>query len=174
MRAISITAILATLMLVGMWPRFPTPVAAGLLMAPPSSASEELAIIVNRSNPTDNLSFADVRKVFLAEFRTWPNGRKITLVMREKGQPERDAVLRLIYRMNESYFNRYFLQANFTGQLQAEPKQLTTSAGVRRFIFNVPGAIGYVRADEVDDSVKVVRVDGRLPGEAGYKVKLAR
>jgi hypothetical protein len=38
-------------------------------------------------------------------------------------------------------------------------------------ISNVPGAIGYVRVDEVDASVKVIRVDGLAPGDAGYKIK---
>jgi len=42
-----------------------------------------------------------------------------------------------------------------------------------RFIFNTPGAIGYVRADEVDDTVKVLRIDDRLPGEAKYPLRRA-
>lgn len=40
------------------------------------------------------------------------------------------------------------------------------------FVYSVPGAIGYVRPDEVDGSVKVIRVDGRLPGESGYRLTL--
>ena len=39
-------------------------------------------------------------------------------------------------------------------------------------ISNVQGAIGYVRSDEVDASVKVIRVDGLTPGDAGYRLKL--
>ncbi len=139
-----------------------------------SPEEEDLAIIVNRSNPIDNLSYADVRKIFLGEQRHWPNGRKITLVMQDPGQPEREAALRLIYHMNERDLNRHFLQAAFTGEVQGGPKQLATADGVRRFVFNVPGAIGYARAAEVDESVKFVRVDGRAPGEPGYKIKLAR
>lgn len=44
---------------------------------------------------------------------------------------------------------------------------------MRKFVFNVPGAIGYLRADEVDDLVKVIRPDNWLPGEPGYKLKVA-
>jgi hypothetical protein len=43
---------------------------------------------------------------------------------------------------------------------------------MKRFVFNVSGAIGYLRADELDDSVKVIRVDGRAPGEAAYRLRL--
>jgi hypothetical protein len=50
---------------------------------------------------------------------------------------------------------------------------LATPNGVLRFVFNVPGAIGYVRASEVDASVKTLRVDGRLPGDRGYGLEVA-
>jgi hypothetical protein len=45
--------------------------------------------------------------------------------------------------------------------------------GVRKFVFNVPGAIGYLRPEDVDDSVKVVRIDGHLPSDAEYPLKIA-
>lgn len=133
--------------------------------------SESLAIIVNKSNPIESLSFAELRKVFLGERSHWSNGRRIIVVMREPGQPERTAVLRLIYRMGEIDFKHYFLHALFTGEVPSTPKELATATNVRKFISYVPGAIGYVRADEVDGSVKVIRVDGLAPDDPGYKIK---
>ncbi len=138
-----------------------------------TSGEEDLAIIVNRANPVDTLTFAELKKIFLQERAHWSNGRKITVVMRDPGQPERQTVLRVIYQMSEKDLNRYFLQAIFTGEVQSAPKQLSTPEGVRRFVFNVPGAIGYVRASEVDDTVKVLRVDGRLPGSPEYAIRAA-
>ena len=44
---------------------------------------------------------------------------------------------------------------------------------MRKFVFNVPGAIGYLRPGDVDDSVKVLRIDGHLPGDAEYPLKIA-
>ena len=51
-------------------------------------------------------------------------------------------------------------------------KSFSSAAGVRKFVHDLPGAIGYVRTDEVDGSVKIVRVDGRAPGEPGYRLTL--
>jgi phosphate transport system substrate-binding protein len=133
---------------------------------------QTLAIVVNQSNPVDNLTMQDLRTVFLGERSHWPNGRRITLVMLEPGQPERKAILREIYRMNENDFSRHFLQGLFTGEVFVSPKTLATPVGVRKFVFNVPGAIGYVRASEVDDSVKVIRVDGHLPEDKDYGLRL--
>lgn len=128
---------------------------------------ESLAVIVNLANPTDNLPSKELRAVFLGERSHWPNGRRITLVMIEPG-PEREAVLREIYRMNESDFRRHFVQGLLTGEVLVSPKNLATGVGVRKFVFNVPGAIGYVRPEDADESVKVLRIDGRLPGDDEY------
>lgn len=140
--------------------------------AAPDDESNSLAMIVNRSNPVENLTAAEVRKIFLTERSHWPNGRKITLVMFQQGRDERVAMLRDIYRMGEREFGQHFLRATFKGETSSAPKTIASPSGMRKFVFNVPGAIGYVRASEVDGSVKVVRVDGRLPGEPGYKLKV--
>jgi hypothetical protein len=52
------------------------------------------------------------------------------------------------------------------------PKTLNTPVGVCKFVFNVPGAIGYVRASDVDDSVRVVRIDGHLPEDREYDLRI--
>jgi len=125
-----------------------------------SAAHTSLAIIVNAQNPVRELSLADLRRILLGEMTRWPDGRRITIAMRDSGQAERDAVLRLVCSMSDQDFTRYLLQATFRGELQSSPKILDTSNGVRRFVFNVPGAIGYVRSDEVDGSVKALTITG--------------
>jgi ABC-type phosphate transport system substrate-binding protein len=132
----------------------------------------DLAIIVNTTNPLESLSMAELRKVFLGERSHWPSGRRITLVMMEAGQPERTALIRQVCQMSESDFTRHFLHGVFTGEVFVSPKTLASPVGVRKFIFNVPGAIGYVRASDVDSSVKVIRVDGRLPADREYSLHL--
>src|ERR1700741_2139056 len=145
----------------------------GRLPEPQNASEQNLAIVVNVSNPISNLSMSELRKIFLGERSHWPNGRRITLVMMEAGQPERAVVLRDICQMNETDFNNHFLHGVFTGEVLVSPKTLATPVGVRKFIFNVPGAIGYLRPEDVDDSVKVVRIDGHLPGDAEYPLKIA-
>ncbi|PYU20777.1 MAG: hypothetical protein DMG30_19860 [Acidobacteria bacterium] len=137
------------------------------------AAEPALAIIVNQSNPVENFSYEDLRKIFLGERSHWPNGRRITLVMLDASQPERKVVLREIYGMSEKDFNNHFIQGVFSGEVFVSPKTLANSADVIKFVFNVPGAIGYVLASEVDSSVKVLRVDGRLPDDKDYRFRLA-
>ena len=133
---------------------------------------ESLSIIVNRENPIEGLSMAELRTLFLGERSHWPNGRRITLVMMEPGQPERDVVVRDVCRMSESDLRRRYLQGLLTGEVLVSPKILASPVGVRKFVFNVPGAVGYLRPEDVDDSVKVIRIDGHLPSDAEYPLKI--
>jgi len=120
----------------------------------------------------EKLTLEELRKLCLAERRQWSHGRRVTIALCEPGQPERDCVLQQIYGMNETEFTRHFLQGKFTGEILATPKQLATGTGVRRFVFNVPGAIGFVRLGEVDDTVKVIHLDGLSPTNAAYRLTL--
>jgi hypothetical protein len=137
-----------------------------------SEADQSLAIVVNQSNPVTDLSFQELRKIFLGERSHWPNGRRITLVMIEPNRPERAAILRELYHMNEAELGRHFLRGLFTGQVLVSPKTLNTPVGVCKFVFNVPGAIGYLRASDADDSVRVIRIDGHLPQDRDYTLRI--
>jgi ABC-type phosphate transport system substrate-binding protein len=133
----------------------------------------DLAIIVHKSNPVQNLSMGELREYFLAERSHWSTQQKIRVAMREPGSPEREAVLRLICGMKRDQdFTTYFLRAKFSEQIVEEPRSLDSTPNMIRFVANVSGAIGYVRADEVDPSVRVIRVDNLLPGDPDYKLVL--
>jgi len=131
---------------------------------------EPLAIVVNRSNTVEDISSRELRSIFLGERSHWPNGRRITLVMRDPGEPERKTILRDVCGMTEDQLKTHVLRGLFTGEILVSPKILSTPSGVRRFIFNVPGAIGYLRISDVDASVKVVTIDKLLPSDKDYKL----
>lgn len=140
----------------------------------PGSAADAvpLVFIVNRKNPVESLSLADMRKLLLGERSHWPDGERVTVVMRQPKEPERDAVIRLACKLDDRDYSRMVLRSVFTGELRSPPKLLDTSAGVMRFVYNVPGAIGYIRAAEVDDTVKILRLSAAPTGSAfGFRLK---
>jgi len=141
-------------------------------MPAPAAADDTIAIIVNQANSIDDLSMKDLKTVFLGERSHWPNGRRITLVMMDSGLSERKAILHDVCHMTETEFSRHFLQGLFTGEVFVSPKTLSTATGVRKFVFNVPGAIGYLRASDVDGTVKVIKVNGRRLEDSEYPLKI--
>ena len=132
----------------------------------------DLAIIVNKASPVDTLTAGELTKFFKAEKSKFANGTKAVLSMQESGRPEREAALKQIYKMSESEYNDYFVEATFTGAVSAAPKAYPSGLAVKKFVANTPGGIGYIDSAEVDDSVKAIKVDGKAPGEADYKLKL--
>jgi phosphate transport system substrate-binding protein len=142
----------------------------GLLKA----ADDDLSVIVNKSNPIDNLTRAQLRKLMLGEQDSWPGGKKVSIVLRKPGEPERSGVLRSICGMSEDDFNQHLMHANFTGETAGAPKALGSGAAVRQLVTVLPGGIGFVRAAEVNDAVKIVTVDGVAPGQPGYKIKAGK
>jgi len=168
-----LTAVLMTLALTVLPPTHTGRAAASLAGETPEQlggSSEPLVIVVNRTNPVDNLSFSELRTVFLGGRSHWANGRRLTLVMRGPGDPERKTILRDVCGMDEDQLKTHFLRGLFTGEILLSPKLLATPSGVKKFVFNVPGAIGYLRMSDVDDSVKMVRIDNLLPTDKGYKL----
>jgi ABC-type phosphate transport system substrate-binding protein len=141
--------------------------------ASPSRGSwEGLAIIVNVNNPVGNLTLGQLREIFLGERQWWPNGRRVILGALPAGTAERQTVLRVVYAMNNKDFNKYFLWGMFRGEFVTSPTILRTPKDVRRFVANTPGAVAYLRASDLDSSVKVVRIDSLRPEDDGYSLRL--
>ncbi len=138
------------------------------------AADDDLVVIVNKSNAIDNISKAQLRRLLLGEQDSWPGGKKVSVILRAPGQPERSGVLRTICGMTEDDFTQHLMHASFSGDSTGAPKALGTGTAVRQLVATLPGGIGFVHAAEVSDSVKVLTVDGAAAGHPGYKVKAGK
>lgn len=121
-----------------------------------SAALEEVDVVVNKSNNVALLSREEVRRIFMGDKSSWPGGKRITVLMLAPDQPERVVILQAVFKMNESEYTKYFLQAAFTGRVLAAPRDLPSAAQMKAHLATNPNAIGYLKKEDVDDSVKVV------------------
>jgi ABC-type phosphate transport system substrate-binding protein len=121
-----------------------------------SATVGEVDVIVNKLNNVGTLSHEEVRRIFIGEKSSWPDGKRISVLMLAPDQPERGVVLREVFKMSESDYTKYFLQAAFTGRVQAAPKNLPSAAQMKARLAANPNAIGYLNKEDVDDSVRVV------------------
>lgn len=134
--------------------------------------SEDLAIVVHKANAISDLSFIELVKIFKQERQQWGDGHKIYLLMRAAGTPEKTLVLSKIYRMrSDGELKKFWLERLFREEIAAFPKVMDSGDSVKEFVSQVPNAIGFVRASEVDERVKVLRLDGKLPGEPSYPLR---
>jgi ABC-type phosphate transport system substrate-binding protein len=139
--------------------------------APSSAAPDDLAVIVNKSNPISTLTMIQLRKILLAQEGKWPAGGKIVVWMTSPGQSDRAGTLKLVCGMSETDFTLHFMHASFNGDSGDPPKSAGTGALVRQSVAGSTNGVGFIWAAQVDDSVKVVAIDGNRPGQPGYKLK---
>lgn len=139
--------------------------------APGSAGGEGVAVVVHPAASVDELSLDQLRRIFMADQQFWPDGSRITLLVRAPAAYERDVVLNVIYRMSEDEFRKYWVGKMFRAEVPAGPKIVYSSEMVGGLVTAVPGAIGFVAAGDVIPEAKVVRIDGRLPGEPGYPLQ---
>lgn len=123
--------------------------------------AHHMAVVVNKENIAQNLTSTHLAKIFRGEVKKWPDGRSVVLVLHSSSSGEL-GTLEHLTRMSE---------ANVRAMLAAEQNSIRTvgsDAEVIDAVASTPGAIGFVEEHSITDRVTVVKVDGKLPMEAGY------
>lgn len=115
-------------------------------------AYDAIAVIVNPSNPIDELTTEQVRAIFAGEIQNWSEiggvDQVIGLVNRDEASGTREAFHKIV--MGDVPFDRTAAVLPGTGQ-------------VRSVVSNARGAVGYISLGFVNDEVKVVAIDGVVP-----------
>jgi ABC-type phosphate transport system substrate-binding protein len=144
--------------------------AVALLCAGQSLAEngQDVAVIVNPKNNVDNLSMAELAKIFRGERQYWRTDLPVLLLLRTPGSYEREVALRSIFRMTESQYKQYWISRIMRAEATAPPAELYSSGMTKEGVSSISGSIACINASDVKPGVKVVRINGRLPGEAGY------
>ena len=135
------------------------------------TARADVAVVVNADTPVSDLSLSDVRKVLLGERQYWNSKLPVTLLIRAPVARERDVVLKVIYQMSEAQFKQYWVAKIFRAEAASPPKIVYSNDMQYDLVTAIPGAIAFVDAKAVRPGVKVLRVDGHLPGEKDYPLR---
>jgi len=130
----------------------------------------DVAVVVNDRNPVTTLSSTELRKIFAGEKRYWPADVPIRIFVRNPGTHERDALLKLL-GMTESEYKQYWTTQVLRGEAQAEPMALPSIGMQREAVVAYPGAVALVNFQDIKAGMKVLKLDGRKPGEAGYALQ---
>ena len=131
----------------------------------------DIAVVVHPGLPVDDLRLAEVRRVLLGDRQFWASDLRVTLLIRAPVARERDVVLKTIYQMSEAQFRQYWIAKVFRAEATGGPKIVYSNEMATELAAGIPGAITFVEATRVPSGLKVLRVDGRLPGEPGYPLR---
>ncbi len=131
----------------------------------------DIALVVRPDTPADDLSLGEVRDLMLGERQSWNGKLRVTLLVRAPQTRERDVVLKIVYRMTEGQFRQYWISKVFRAESSSGPKIVYSNEMATDLVLSIPGSIAFIDATQVPKGLKVLKIDGKLPGEKGYALK---
>ncbi len=123
--------------------------------------AHHMAVVVNKDNKVEDVTAVHLGKIFRSEIKKWPDGKAVILVLHKNSEGETETLERLI-KMSPAELKA--LIATHKDSIMIAD----SDADVLKIVQSTPGAVGLVEIHSIDNSVNVVKVDGKLPMESGY------
>ncbi len=128
--------------------------------------AEPIAIITNKANDIDDLKSRILAKIFMGREGKWSDGQKIFVVDHSFDSEIRSQFYKIVLNSKPT---KKFLKPQSPVPFKA--MTLKTDVSTRKFVGRIPNAIGYIYLSKVDDKVKVLKIDGKLPDDESYKIR---
>ena len=143
---------------------------APALSAPAQKSGGAVAFVVNARNQVNEVTTAQLRRIYLGDETRWAAKEKITILLLPSGRDERRILFDQLLKMSDDDYVRHWIGKVFQGEATSGPKTAASPPSMARLVAGIPGAIGFLGAEDAaaDVTLKILRVDGKLPGDRGY------
>lgn len=131
-----------------------------IIMAIAGSALAEDIIIVNKNNPINDISSVQLKKIYNGKIKFWDNGTRIIPLDLIDENPSASKFASVILGVDLETKRRFWMQKLYAGA-GTPPQQEKNSSKVISIVASEPGAIGYVKRENLTSAVKHVTVDGK-------------
>ncbi|MET0340459.1 MAG: hypothetical protein ABW252_05625 [Polyangiales bacterium] len=132
----------------------------------PSPAT--LVVIIGKSAGAKDISYAQLRRVFGGDAGKI-GSNMLTPFNYVPDHPMRRRFDTLVLAMTPDEIGRYWVDRRVRG-LGLPPRTVPSPQTMKGVIARLPGAIGYIDASQVDDSVQVLSIDGKGFRDPGYRL----
>jgi hypothetical protein len=117
----------------------------------------------------------DLTSFFEGSSRQWPNNAPVVLVERDAASAPYHYLMAHVLNSTPVEYKRRLQDIEYRGAAPLPIKVLNSDVAACQFVFNVPSAIAIIESASVESpacaQVRVLRIDGKLPGEEGYRLK---
>jgi hypothetical protein len=132
------------------------------------AAARDLAVVTSKDSHVQELAMADLVKICKGQNSRWPDGRPVSFIMRDPGDPEMKQALEKIYGMSKDQVTALIATANHGRANHPAIEIASSDEDLVKRVGATPGAIGIVDVYSITSSVSVVKLGGKLPLEPGY------
>jgi ABC-type phosphate transport system substrate-binding protein len=133
------------------------------------AVATEFAVIVHPSNTAKTMSLADLGKILREKTMNWPNGRAITIVIRDPNSPAMKFVIEKA--MGGTAEDGKAVLNEESRKSAATVIFVPTDEDIVKAVETNPTAIGIVDVYNITSGVKVIKIDDKQPFDPGYVLK---
>lgn len=142
-------------------------VAVSLTIAAAPAVAEPIAVVVNHDNPKASVGAEELKAIYLGRRTEWSDGTTAQPIDQAPSAPGRAAFVAAVIGMSPARFAEHWVDQKVRGAGSAPPVATSPAAAVK-LVSRVRGAVAFVPLSQVTPAVKVLAVDGKLPGQRGY------
>jgi hypothetical protein len=110
----------------------------------------------------------ELRRIVLGDREFWPSNVRIVLLIRAPVARERDVVVKTICQMTEAQFRQHWIGKVFRAETATGPKIVYSNDAALEAVGRTPGGITFADSSAALKGAKLLKIDGRLPGQPGY------
>lgn len=132
------------------------------------AAIRNMAIVTSASSKLSDVPLTDLVKFCKGTTKAWPDGRNFSIVIKNPDTPEMRGVLMKLFGAAGGDAKAVIAKLNET---RTVVKIVDGDDELLKAVESTPGAIGVVDVYSINSSVKVLRIDGKLPFDVGYALR---
>jgi ABC-type phosphate transport system substrate-binding protein len=123
--------------------------------------AHHMAVVVNKNNTVTTVTSTHLAKMFRSDTKKWTDGQDVILVLHKTSKGEMLTLQKLTTMPENDLKSR--LHDRTEGVILVDSDDDVLNA-----VESHPSAIGLVEVRSINNKVKVIKVDGKLPLEHGY------
>jgi hypothetical protein len=139
-----------------------------LLGQPALPAVKNLALVTSSGSKVQDVALTELVKLCKGTQKVWSDGRSFTLVTKDPTSPEMHAAATKLFGATPGDVKTAVAKLN---ESRAVVKVVESDQELLQAVEAIPGAVGLVDVYSINSSIKVLRVDGKLPFDVGYALK---
>ena len=132
------------------------------------AAIKNLAVVMSTASKLSDVPLADLIKLCKGIQKAWPDGKSFTLVIKNPESPEMRVAVQKLFGDPSGDPKTAIAKLN---ESRVTVKIVGSDEELLRVVESTPGAVGILDVYSINSSVKVLRVDGKLPFDVGYALK---
>ena len=139
-----------------------------LLTAGTFAVIKNMAVVVSAGSKLNDVSLLELTKLCKGVQKTWPDGKNFTLVMKDPESPDMRVAAQKLFGAAPGEVKALIVKLN---EARLAVKIVENDEDLLRTVEATPGAVGIIDVYSINSSVKVLRLDGKLPFDLGYALK---